>query len=131
MSASAQQDKLEIMVSTPAFYDRTGIIVDYQEIEWLGFNLDNFVGMFGQEDLAALLKFCEENPEYHIVSNTELGRSINKYVPDRKIYQLANGDKNPNLVLNWSLDPMRPLIHEDILREAFAVLNDVKNRYKD
>ena len=34
MGASAREDKLEIMVSTPAFYQRTGIVCDYREIEW-------------------------------------------------------------------------------------------------
>ena len=130
MGASAREDKLEIMVSTPAFYQRTGIVYDYQEIEWLGFALDNFVGIFTVKELPSLLKFCEENSEYHVVTCTDPGRHINRYVPDHKTYRLANGDKNPNLVLNWLLDPMRPLVHEDFVREALAALDDVKNSHK-
>ena len=130
MGASARKDKLDIMVSTPAFYDRTGIVSDYQEIEWLGFELDNLVGIFSQEDLPELLIFCKENPAYHIITCTAPGRLVNKYLPGHKCYRLASGDRNPNLVLNWCLDPMRPLIHEKLICEALTVLDDFKNRYK-
>ena len=44
MKACAFTDKLEIMTSSAAFYQRVGIIGDYRETEWLGFELDNYLG---------------------------------------------------------------------------------------
>ena len=128
MKACAFTDKLEVMTSSAAFHRRTGLIGDYREIEWLGFELSNYVGIFMEEDLPELLEFCEANPEYHIVTCTDPGRNVNRYIPGKKIYHLADGDKNPNLVLNWLLDEKRPLIDEDLRREVLAMLSEGKDR---
>ncbi len=128
MGALAKENHIELFVSAEAFDQRVGMIRNYWELKWLGFELSNFAGMFTEDELPDLQGFIHENPEYHIVTNVSSGRYVNKYVPQNRLYFLANGDRNPCLVLNHLIDPMAPLIHEDMVRETLAVLKNIKNR---
>jgi hypothetical protein len=47
-----------------------------------------------------------------------------------QIYLLAIGDKNPQIVVNWSLAPDFHLQLEEEVCEILAVLRDVKNGRK-
>ena len=126
MAACGQQDKLELITSVADFFRRTGIVADYRELEWLGFKLDNYIGIFSKKYLPQLLEFCEANPEYHIVTSTEPGRLVNAYIPGKKTYNLAKGDPSSNLVHNRFLDPRRPLIDEDLTCKALTMINESK-----
>ena len=90
------------------------IVVDPNEILWLGFDPFSQTGAFQQSETTSLLDFCAQNPEYHIVTYTSDHRYINRYVPDQRVYRLATGDKNPYLVYNPWIDPQRHLIEEDV-----------------
>ena len=72
-----------------------------------------------------MVEFCAENPDYHMITILSGGRTINKFVPGERIYQLARGDKNPNLMLSVFGDPKRALVEEDMICAALAVLRDV------
>ena len=126
MSASARENRIELIVDINIFYKRVGMVDNYYELEWLGFKTHYFSGSFEAESVPELLKFCQENLDYHIVSYTDHGRYENKYVPGHVLYRLANGDRDPTLVLNHLVDPNRVLIAEEVVCAALAVLHDVK-----
>ena len=103
----------------------TGKLFYYKELEWLGFYLDNVNGRFGQNQVDLLLDFCEKNPEYHIMTQTHPGRYVNRYIPGNDSYFLANGDKNPTLMLNPFIRENADLFAEDMLNTALAVIADI------
>ena len=125
MSATAREDHIELIVDISDFIRRVGFVNSYLELEWLGFKTESYGGSFRARRLPELVAFCAENPEYHIITYTDLGRIANKYVPDKDLYMLANGDKNPSLVLNHLIDPARTLVAEETVCSALAVLNNV------
>lgn len=126
MSATVRAGHIELLVDINEFFNRVGIIGHYEELEWLGFIVDNFGGSFWPERVTELQRFCLENPEYHIVTYTDSGRYANKYVAGKGLYRLAKGDKNPSLVLNHFIDPKRELVAEDMICAALAILDEVK-----
>lgn len=125
MSATGREDHIELIVDISEFIRRVGFVNSYLELEWLGFKIESYGGSFRARRLPELFAFCAENPEYHIMTYTDLGRIANKYVPDKDLYMLANGDKNPSLVLNHLIDPARALVAEETVCSALAVLNNV------
>ena len=126
MAASGYGDRVELIVDINEFWNRVGIIGDYYELQWLGFNLEPFPSVFRPEHIPEMLTFCRENPEYHVVTSITPGRLLNKYVPGRKVYKLAKGDQNPNLLLNPLVNPLRALVDEEVICAALAILGDVK-----
>ena len=126
MGATRNEDHIELMVSYHAFDERVRLVRGYRELSWLGFELDNVIGIFHPKNLGQLLTFVTENPEYHIVSMVGVGRYANRFVPGSCCYRLAFGDKNSILFLNHLIDPNRHLIHEDKVSAALTMLNDVK-----
>ena len=128
MGALSKQRNIEFTFSMDEFERRVGLISDYEELSWLGFNIDNFCGIFHPWRLAELLDFCRLNCDYHVVTGIGPGRYINRCVPDGGSYFLARGTKNPGLMVNYLLDPEWPLILEDGISAALAVFSDIKNR---
>ena len=125
MSATGREDHIELIVDMDEFCRRVGLVSSHVELEWLGFKMESFGGTLRARRLPELLAFCAENPEYHIMTYTDLGRIANKYVPDKDLYFLAKGDKNPCLVLNHLIDPARALAMERTICAALAVVDDV------
>ena len=130
MGATAKKDHIEMLVSIDDFTARVGLINSYIELEWLGFKLNNYCASFKPANLSALLEFCRINSEYHVVTYVSPGRYVNKYVSGARTYCLANGDKNPALVLNHLIDPQRHLKEEDVISSALAMLRDIKGSGK-
>ena len=124
MSASGHQDRIELMIDIHQYFRRVGMISDFRELAWLGFDMGIYLSIFSQHLTAQLLTFCRENPEYHVVTSVDPGRWVNKYVPDCRCYKLANGDKNPNLVLNPLVSPERALVDEEVICSALTMLNN-------
>ena len=125
MSATGREDHIELIVDMDDFCRRVGLVSSYRELEWLGFEMEGFGGTFRARRLPELFAFCADNPDYHIMTYTDQGRVANKYVPDKNIYFLAKGDKNPCLVLNHLIDPARALVTEKMICSALAVVDDV------
>ena len=94
------------------------MVDNYYELKWLGFKTRYFSGSFEAVSVPELLRFRQENLDYHIVSYTDHGRCENKYVPGYVLYRL---------VLNHLVDPNRALIAEEVVCAALAVLHDVKS----
>ena len=81
------------------FIRAVGLILNYQELTFLGFDPKVHVGSFGLEDLPQLEAFCAENPEYHIVSMGGGDYNYRNYIKrDCSLFFLADGDKNPKIV---------------------------------
>ena len=123
-------EKKEITDDFHRFFRQVGLINDYREIEWLGFCLDNVIGLFAPEKLPDLREFCRHNEEYHIVSMLPECRYENCFVRDAKCYFLADGDKNPLLTLQPFLNKSMDLIQEEILEKAFAMRHKIDRGHK-
>ena len=125
MVATGREDHIELMVDFNKFYSRVGLVGSHLELEWLGFKTESYGGTFWARRLPELFAFCVANPDYHIITYTDLGRIANKYVPDKDLYLLAKGDKNPSLVLNHLIDPARALDTEEMICSALTMLSDI------
>ena len=121
----------EVTDDVQVFFRRTGMLYWYAELEWLGFNLNNVFGLFDNSHRGQLEKFCEENPEYHIMTTTAPGLLVNQYVPAKdNLYHLARGDRNPNLVLDDLLHKNAELFLEEGMAKALAMVSDMDDRNK-
>ena len=123
MGASGCGDRIELIVDICEFYRRVGLVASYLDLEWLGLQPNLCSDFFWSEDLPHLQQFCRENPEYHIVSSSSPGRLENRYVPGAQTYSIANGDRNPNLVLNPMVNPKWALVDEEVVCSALAILD--------
>ncbi len=130
MGAVANKEHVELILDSGAFHKAVSIIVDRDEILWLGFDPFSQIGMFQSSDTPSLQDFCEKNPEYHIVTYTSGHRYVNRFVPDQRVYMLATGDKNPYLVHNPWIDPMHHLIEEDVFSQLSCEPNQIRRRRK-
>ena len=124
MAAYANEDRLELVFDIPEFYRRVGIVTPYTQLLALGLPVCDFSSGVYNDAVLPMVEFCAENPDYHMITILSGGRTINKFVPGERIYQLARGDKNPNLMLSVFGDPDRALVEEDMICAALAVLRD-------
>ena len=127
MGARAREDRIQLYVSYRDFNLRVGLINNYYDLESLGLKGHDFGGCFMCDELGQLITFCRDNRQYHIVSCDGPGRRVNTLIHGKDYYMLANGDRDPALVLNYLLDPNWPLSYEDGVSSALAELNDIKN----
>ena len=121
----------EVTDDLNGFYQKTGIIRFYTELEWLGLCSNNITGIFDNSNREQLETFCRENPEYHIMTSTAPGLVVNQYIPARdNIYFLAHGEKNPNLALDNLLHKSVELFMEEGFAEMLAMISDINGGHK-
>ncbi|MBM4253795.1 MAG: hypothetical protein FJ146_17650 [Deltaproteobacteria bacterium] len=130
MGARAKVYKAALMVKSYDFSRRVGLIKNYYDLERLGLTGHDFCGKFPSCFLPRLIRFCKENPRYHVVSSDGPGRLINRLVEGKCFYLIGNGDKDPALELNYLLDPEWPVLWEDGISSALAEIQDIKNGRK-
>ena len=131
MGLKRHEPQWEVTDDLHGFCRRTGILYWYAELEWLGFHLNDVCGTLDNSHREHSEQFCEENPEYHIMTMIAPGGLVNHYVPAKdNLYHLARGDKNPNLVLDVLLHKSVELFIEEGFAEAFAQIPDVDDRDK-
>jgi len=130
MGATYKEFGSELTDDYSAFFDRVGMLRYYKDLEPLGFYLDNFTGIFYEKQAKQLLNFCERNNAYHIVTQTHPGRYENRCVPGCRTYFLADGDKNPNLVLNPFLKKSVELFSEEVSDKALAMILEINRSGK-
>ena len=82
MGASVKEEQLENIENMVEFSKRVGIIDFAEDVEPLGFKLSSVSATFREEHLESLIAFCNQNPEYHIVTMISPFVYRNKYVPD-------------------------------------------------
>jgi hypothetical protein len=130
MGAVANQNRVELILDAKTFHRAVKIIVDQEEVRWLGFDPFSQTGSFHPEDVPGILAFCAKNPEYHIVTYTSDHHYVNRYVQGQKSYMLATGDKNPYLVHNPWLDPNHHLIEDDVYAMLGCEPHQIRRRRK-
>ena len=83
MSATCHKYKMELTDNVRSFFQRTGIIVNDEELDWLGVNSSCFTPLFLEPEVHAILDFCKNNPEYHIITVTYPGHITLNYLRRR------------------------------------------------
>ena len=85
-------------LSIPEFRLRTVPLWD-TDFALLDIVPDDRVGCFNSNRLAELTIFCQQNPEYHIISYLKHNRvRVNAVVSTAHFYRLGQGDKDPELM---------------------------------
>ena len=85
-------------VSIPEFELRTAPLWD-TDFALLDIVPDDRIGFFNSNRLSELTIFCQQNPEYHIISYLKHNRvSVNAVVNAVLFYQLGQGDNDPELM---------------------------------
>lgn len=84
------------------FSQRVREISDYDKLTELGFTTQTLSGIFFPSDANSLLRFCAENPEYHLTSSLGNCIIVNRYEPQGKTFKLAEGDRDPEYALDAS-----------------------------
>ena len=85
-----------------AFFKRVGKIWIYEELKFLDLEPQMMTGEFWSGSVQLLIGFCEANPGYHIISNSD-GKVFNKFIPKADVYYLADGDTDPDLMIDlWA-----------------------------
>lgn len=88
------------------FYRTTGIIVLRPRLRELGFLTNDVTGTFRPCEMDDIRDFCAQNPAFHVVTYLGLGLYINRYEIRGNQFKLAEGNANPNYMLD-----ARPFIH--------------------
>lgn len=76
-------------------------------------------GAFVRLETDALREFCEHNSQYHIVSFCPDGFGWNRFHPKANAYWLAEGDSDPNLLLDWRFESEQ--IWEDLCENGLPL----------
>lgn len=79
------------------FYETTGIIIDWNELNYLGIIPHLDLSTFGRGELPKLRRFCLANPAYHILSSLSGPVTVNFDHPDGILFKLGDGDQDPEL----------------------------------
>ena len=101
------------------FFKRVGAINCVDRLHEMGLNPTSIIGTFWPRDVPKLIEVCARNPNLHIITNTKLGITVNRYVEGDGRYQLADGDSDPNLELR--LPP-------EVINHIFSELNHLIRR---
>lgn len=103
------------------FHTRVGTLRYYEDLESLGLSPKDIIGSFWPEDVPRLQSYCQENPEYHIVTRVSANLEVNRYVPGDHKYFLANGDKSEDLEIYYP-----PEVIDHMMSEIELILIRVK-----
>lgn len=115
------------------FKEKTGIIFDRRRLRKLGLYTDDSIASFYNEEVYELFDFCATNPEYHIVTILAPSIYVNRYDRRSDMFQLADGDKDPNYMLD--LHGQMGWVFEDIFNTIGENIHliqspDIKERAK-
>ena len=85
-------------LSIPEFRLRTAALWD-TDFALLDIVPDDRLGFFNSNRLSELTTFCQNNPEFHIISYFKHNRvRVNAAVCTAHFYQLGQGDNDPELM---------------------------------
>jgi hypothetical protein len=106
------------------FGKRVGLLVCIEVWE-LGFEDNDGNGWFPPEKIPMLMKFCEHNPEFHIISR--IGKILhNQYIPGFDRYFLGNGDKTANISVEVNNDYSEEELLELEQSKAFTEFREMQ-----
>ena len=115
----------EVSDDLHAFFKRVGKVWIYDELKFLDLEPEMLTGEFGSDRVQSLIDFCESNSEYHIISSVD-GKVYNKFIPKARVYYLAGGDTDPNLMVDlWA-----GLNAQDFLQVGYTVFTPIVGTIK-
>lgn len=82
------------------FYRTTGMIIMLPRVKQLGLITDDVGATFWPNEMDDVLDFCAKNPQFHIVTYLGEGIFVNRYDERGLMFQLAEGDADPEYMLN-------------------------------
>ncbi len=89
---------MKIINDINEFHHRTGLIVDL-EFESIDLIPNGLIGIFDQHRLSELMSFCNENPQYHVISFLKHAPiKVNTAIHTAAFYMLGEGDNDPDLM---------------------------------
>ncbi len=130
MAGTANPNRIELIFRHDAFHRLVQRITDSDELSWYGIEARGLLGDIDPSQLPILIKICEQNREFHIVSFCKNFRLLNRLVFDAAFYYLARGSKNPYLVFNPDADPLTPLLEEDVFGKLGCEPHEIYRRRK-
>ena len=116
----------EVSDDLHAFFKRVGKVWIYDELKFLDLEPQMMTGEFRSDRVQSLIDFCQVNSEYHIISRRD-GVFYNKYLADSGCYYLADGDKDPSLVVDFLSRLSIPGVMQVGYTMVAAVVNKPKN----
>jgi hypothetical protein len=79
------------------FLNQVDLLSTVHDVWHLGFQDTNFCAFVCEDKVGLYLKFCRDNPSYHVLSRSG-DMYFNKYIPKMEKYFLGKGDSNPEIV---------------------------------
>ena len=116
---------MEISDDLHAFFKRVGKVWIYDELRFLDLEPQMMTGEFLAHQVQSLIDFCRSNPDYHIISGFQ-GKVYNKFEPEARIYYLADGDADPDLLLDFG----SRLGVQELLQVGYTVLTPIVGTIK-
>ena len=107
------------------FFKRVGQIWIYEELMFLGIDPETLAGRFRSESLHLLQELCAKEPTFHIISCEDY-KIYNKYIPNANGYYLADGDKDPSLMV----DLLSRLTADEFLQVGHTMLPPIVGEIK-
>lgn len=84
------------------FLNVAGVILDRDRVQELGFENNDSCASFYEHNVQKIIDFCKTNPQYHIVTSAGPDILYNRYDSRGDMFQLADGDPDPNYMLDSS-----------------------------
>ena len=108
-----------------AFCRLTGRIGAAIQVWELGIEDNDYSARFSEDRIPMLQRFCENNPQFHIMSR--LGKNLcNNHIPGASYYYLASGNKEPSLSCEVNTDMSKASLLELEQSETFAEFSELQ-----
>lgn len=105
---------MKIINDNSEFHRRTGLLLDL-EFEPIDLIPNGLLGVFDRHRLPELMSFCNENPQYHVISFLKYAPiKVNTAIHAAAFYMLGEGDNDPELMYMPQMD--------EVAREALRIL---------
>lgn len=96
--SAVERGRMKIINCPREFRIRTGFVMDL-DFEFLDIVPSTRLGCFARSRLSELVDFCQNNPEYHIISHLRrVPIKVNAVVEAAAFYLLGEGDADPELM---------------------------------
>lgn len=107
---------MRILTSYFEFAAEVKMILDSFRLHDMGLICStSLAGFFIPLEVDDLIAFCQDNPSFHIVSGCTNGLVWNRYHPDGNVYNLAEGNPDPKMVLDLRIE------EDEILADIFLM----------
>lgn len=93
------------------FSQEIGLIFDWYQLLHLGIPTQFFDCTYARDELTMLRSFCNDHPEFHIISVVGVGVYVNHMRAEALMYKIGTGNNDPTITF---VDC--GLHHEEVLR---------------